>query len=591
MRPAPPATARGSRGLSRAGEAAIVSAVVSGVAAHNLWLGWERWGDLLVDTGRELEVARRLLAGETLYTQLRFIYPPLAPWVNALLYRLFGVHLDVLATAGVVSGILAGLVCYLIARRFIGVLGSLLVAVTFFYACAFSHITAVGIFNWVLPYSFSATYGMLTALASLLFLIRFIDENRSRHLVTAVALLAVTSFAKLEPLLPVVLAHGVWLGGAAWARKLDRGHLAIYLAASLAVLTAYAAMTWHVGWVALWSDNLGAMVNPGSSYFIRVVMGLVDLPDSLKKIAFSVAVLGIAPALALGGALAGRWYRDARLLWPLAAASGIIAGVIGYIAPVDVPFRALPFFTLAVVVVFVVRLSRDPTGRAETLRHLVLWTFAFAAAARVPFAADTTHYGFFLLPGSIVGLGVALFAYLPKWLGGNVWGQRSATCAGVGLLAGLVLSLALTSATAFALRVHEVSSPRGRMYVMKEDRVLIDFLRLLSSYPKGTRLLPLPRGATLVFLSGLEPGDGLFCHLPMDYFGRFDDASMVARWSARPPDLVLLIEQPMPEFGYQGFGIDYAQQSLAWLQANYVPVTDPAAKVVLLHHMEKTGRR
>ncbi len=63
-------------------------------------MSWREWGDLCVDTGRELDLPRRLAEGQLLYRDARYYYGPLPPYVNALLYRVFGVHLDVLVWAG-----------------------------------------------------------------------------------------------------------------------------------------------------------------------------------------------------------------------------------------------------------------------------------------------------------------------------------------------------------------------------------------------------------------------------------------------------------------------------------------------------------
>src|SRR5688572_16122208 len=74
--------------------------IVALAFSHNLWTGWHRWGDPIIDCGRELDVPRQLLDGKTLYEDVRYWYGPLAPYTNALLYRLFGVHSDVIAIAG-----------------------------------------------------------------------------------------------------------------------------------------------------------------------------------------------------------------------------------------------------------------------------------------------------------------------------------------------------------------------------------------------------------------------------------------------------------------------------------------------------------
>jgi len=38
----------------------------------------------------------------------------------------------------------------------------------------------------------------------------------------------------------------------------------------------------------------------------------------------------------------------------------------------------------------------------------------------------------------------------------------------------------------------------------------------------------------------------------------------------------------MPEYGYRGFGIDYAIKPFAWVLENYEPVTNREANFVLL---------
>src|SRR5262245_47132496 len=54
-----------------------------------LWLAasdWRgRWGDIITDTGRELDVPKQLLAGKMLYRDVRYWYGPLAPCLNAVL--------------------------------------------------------------------------------------------------------------------------------------------------------------------------------------------------------------------------------------------------------------------------------------------------------------------------------------------------------------------------------------------------------------------------------------------------------------------------------------------------------------------------
>ena len=77
------AAGRRSRPVRRlAGPALIGAALVS------LFLfTWRGSTDELIDFGRELYLAWRITEGDHLYSDLRYEYGPLSPYVNALVYR------------------------------------------------------------------------------------------------------------------------------------------------------------------------------------------------------------------------------------------------------------------------------------------------------------------------------------------------------------------------------------------------------------------------------------------------------------------------------------------------------------------------
>ena len=84
-------------------------------------------------------------------------------------------------------------------------------------------------------------------------------------------------------------------------------------------------------------------------------------------------------------------------------------------------------------------------------------------------------------------------------------------------------------------------------------------------------------------MSGLRPTpDGMFSYLPVEIYGNYDDARIITRWKTNPPDIVVLVKRPMPEYGYRGFGIDYAIDLYAWVLENYEPITGKNAAFVLM---------
>ncbi len=57
---------------------------------------FRRWVLPFEDSGREMNTALRLAEGEVLYRDVGYSYGPLAPWIDGLLLRALGRHLDVL---------------------------------------------------------------------------------------------------------------------------------------------------------------------------------------------------------------------------------------------------------------------------------------------------------------------------------------------------------------------------------------------------------------------------------------------------------------------------------------------------------------
>ncbi len=185
--------------------AAFATVAAAFVAA--LILSWRKWGNVIVDCGRELELPRRLLGGERLYSDVRFFFGPLAPYVNAGLYRIFGVHLNVLVAAGVASAALLAFILWFLVRRFVRAAGATLATVAFVFICGFAQLVPNAIFNFALPYTYAATYGMLAAAASLLFLVRHVDRGRAGDFVLSTAALVLSAAAKVECAFPAALAH------------------------------------------------------------------------------------------------------------------------------------------------------------------------------------------------------------------------------------------------------------------------------------------------------------------------------------------------------------------------------------------------
>jgi hypothetical protein len=163
-----------------------------------LWLGlltfgWARWGSVTVDSGREIYVAAALAQGKMLYRDVWYPYGPGAPYLNALLFRSFGIHLTVAYLAGALAALAVALTLfrcalYLVSLPVAFVVGYLVLIQSF----------GPGIFSYPLPYSYAAVYGSVAAGWFLLCALRATFETTKANIFWAAFWSAVALLMKLE---------------------------------------------------------------------------------------------------------------------------------------------------------------------------------------------------------------------------------------------------------------------------------------------------------------------------------------------------------------------------------------------------------
>ncbi len=554
-------------------------------------VSWRRWGDLIVDTGRELELPRRLAAGELLYRDARFYYGPLAPYLNAALYKIFGVHADVLMWAGIVS---AGLLCvalYGLGTSFLPRWAAATVVVASIYLCLFAHLYVGAIFNFALPYTFSATYGIVAATWSLVLLVRHVRARRRATFLLSLVCLGLAALSKLEPFGAAVGAHAVFLGAMLLERpRRWRFYLGGYGLAAAAVAVIYGCFRVAAG-PDLWQNNLAGVVNRGSKKFILGVMGIGDVPASLAAMGASAALL--AAVLILGWLVARRLAKpstSAPLGWLSVAAFGVATFLAYRRWELHVHFRALPVVIVLAIAILSVAYARQEAGRDERLAQLLLWVFSLGCLLRILLNSRPHHYGFYLLPVGLMCMGVLLFDYGPRVSGAGPWPRRVFGAAGIGLFAASITIAYVDSRQFDALQSHELVTPRGHLRVLDRWGLQIAAVRALSSLPPGTRAMAVPEGSGLLFFSGVGEGDTMFSYLPMEIVGPAGDAELLSRWRGNPPDVAVWVGVPLEEFDSEGFGKDYANRSMAWFLSEYAPVTDPTDAIVLLARRDRLRR-
>jgi hypothetical protein len=549
----------------------IALAVSSAAFAHCSWLSWRKWGDLLFDAGRELELPARMASGAILYVDVRNLYGPLPYYVNAALYQVFGIHLDVLVGAGLVSAAAMGASLYLLARRFLGIAPATVVVVAFFYCCAFGHLTSNAIFNFVIPYSYAASYGSLTGCLSLMWLVRHVQLGSDRSLALSLLFGALTFLCKLEIALAVALAHGAYLIAAVSTKTITWRRIGGYVVATAGVASVYGLLYLRAG-AGLWTDNIfSAARSDGSGRpvlaYARWSMGLDDVPGSLLAVAASVLLLGLAVGVGLGCDRVIRRVGSPAFSRIVCATAAIgVAGAYA-VTPITVPLRAMPVLLVAALAWLVARWWRSAVDRRDLVAHLVLWAFIAGCLSRQMLRVVPEHYGFYLVPVSLVGLALFTFRYVPAWSGGMTADVRASAWTAGGVLVGITIGCFIVSGAEYARHRLRLETPRGTP-MLRDDGTQAALVGALAEFPRQWKAIVVPQGAGYVFMSGLAWNDGTFAYAPSDLTGGYADDQLPAKWARHPPDVVVFLRLA-GGYGAPEFGEGYAQRSAAWLGDNY----------------------
>jgi len=493
---------------------------VAAVAVIALFQSWQRWLDPIIDTGRDLYIPEQLLRGAKLYRDIRYQYPPLAPYLLTLIgrslaaYTAFGIGVSVVVAAAL----------WLSLRRNVV---AATVATLFFVALSMCGASTWGA-NFIFPYSYAATIGM--------------------------ALLMIALAALVHDRVPIAFAA---LLLASWCK--------VEYAMAVAIVIAVVAVTRRASWrqiaafVAAWCVSAA-----GVAFYFRDTRWLSD--D-----VFARSLTQGATAKRFFSVIAGTANWEAHAI-------EIVVALIGTIAIVLLLSRNKPLFTVAAVaialfiadhsffrvwVVFEVVALAYALARDRRSPLALFAAFAVATTIRIPANVSPVWYGFVLIVPVYALVAYVLFVYLPER---GVYLQRAAL-AWLPLVAVICVRDLYEQHERWSVKVYPIVSDRGTFYDANPIRAgQIDFF--IRSHPRGT-LVVVPEGLTINYLTETTTPLTFHTFTPVETADPAVESEIMAEMQRRPPDRIALVARDVTEYGSRGFGIDYDLRLAAWIRANY----------------------
>jgi hypothetical protein len=545
-------------------------------------LSWRAWGVPSVDAGHELNVANVLASGGHPYSDIRYFYGPVGLYALGGAFAVFGASFTTAFAFGLLQAAAIIAAFYALSRQLLSVVPA---------AIATAIVAAIGFsgtaFNFVLPHTNSATFGILFLLLMLLGL------KRERLVLAGLAagvvgltrpeFVAVAGLAGLAYLVGVGRQHGV--------RAALRALLPLALPAIVVAGGVLALLASSVGAERLFAENLWPVD------FLRIA-GFNSqhswAPRDLESVAATIARAGVYCTMlvaVIGAALLYSKATDLRgrllALWPLPAAAITLLVIdaawktLGIWAPAQsavqheathllIGMSWLPALGFAACVVVGIRLLRGggPLISDSWGFDLALVVAAAALGARAydAFTAEASYAPYYAAPL------VLLLAVLHDRLSRRFPEARTALYAAlaavaIGLAAYAQVALYPDSSAAVHTKRGSFLTTPASAPVVQETIDYID-----AHTPPSEPVLAVPSDSGLNFMTDRAAPlyDAMF--LPGLLDSRQDEREAIARLEAGHVRYAVIENRRYVGYRYEHFGGDYNRMFAAWIRRNGAPV-------------------
>ena len=585
-----------------------------------LAVSWERWGNPLVDCGREMNQPLRLARGEMLYSDVRHIYGPLSPYINAVLYKIFGPSLTLLYADGIFTAILILAAVYWLSRRLMGRAAAAATTLSVMWLCAFKQAG-----NYILPYSYSALHGCALGLVSLALLVNFLelreenDESLERSdecskrlpggkvvlslaaagFVTGFAILAKTEMG-LAALSAGIVAVAL-AGYPSFLRAMGYG-LIFGLPVVILVVGVYTFIVSRVGWYALSHDSLLFFRNlpPELVYFNKRISGFDQPLQSIASIVGAAVRVGALAAVVGTVSVLFTWRKGgvARSKVPLSDLSSVsdtgrasyvqiwmlfvfslLLVVVPFAGALNFekgPYLAMPLLLLAIIGIEVTKHLRQPMVRklsAQKIIILVVTVYALASLARVILRVRSGGaYSSYLLPASVI-----MFTYAWVHPFASIFRQADTRRLACNLAVSLLMLDVAITASLLSFRFRDrntspITTERGTIIAIpdlaKAINQAIAFINRETT--PGEPVAVMPEGTALNFFTD-RPNPLREEITTPGYLDQEGEERAIRQLAQSDTRFVLVANRATSEFGAEAFGKDYCRTLMSWIEQNFEP--------------------
>ena len=497
-------------------------------------IGYGRFGDVIFDSFREAYIPAQILEGQVLYKNIFNIYAPFSYLFNALLFKIFGVHLSILYFAGLFTSLGISNLIFAISNKFFNKNYSLGIGIIFICTAVLSP----NVFNCFFPYSYGMLYGLLFILNSIYFAL-----NKKFPLAYAMYSFAICSKYEFIFLLPLLI----------YASGLKNWHK------NMAGLILPAALTFTPLFVQdagfeniLISYKLILMMSAAKTlYWFYSVTGLVFRPELIPIYLINLAKISIPAALMY---FVKSYY--------------IIPVLLVYCWFISTPELFIYIFPL-LFIFFIIRFKQ-----LENQEKFFIFA-SFLISIKIFFAAALQSYGIYFLPFAMI----SLFILTPLKIRKPI----------MIVLLLCTISFGIKNIQTLKSKNVKLKTDMGTVYTtpyignsLKELTVYVQ-----KNTNKNDKVLVYPECLAVNFLTNRASDNKFYSLIPL-YIETFGEDLIIKRFEITEPEYIITSNYDTSSYYYSLFGIDYAGKIYSYILKNYKQETQIGEGLIFtVHHLSR----
>jgi hypothetical protein len=568
--------------------------ILSAIGFFMLFVSWRRWSLIILDFGRELYIPWKLSMGGVLYRDIYVDhYGPFSPYLNAFLFKMFGVNIMTLAFFNMGVVIVITYCIYRFFRHTANSVTAVMTAATFLSIFAFKFPN----YNYITPYAYALTHGIALSFFSILAFHQYIKKQNTFWVVVIGLFIGTIFLTKLEVFFASIAAIGTGFIVLMCVeqfplRKIIKVSVLLFFSLLLPTVLFMVYFSFFIPFQeALFSilaqyrqlfetevtSNafyLAATGRDASSFYLGKILLVTGWYVFLFFLAWSVA--------RLVERISSTYHR--MIIMIVAGASVLFLMLFTNDVPGNWLDIRIPFAFQVVVAVMgvfygiTIWKSRKDKGKAlNALPMFVFIIFAFIMVLKVILRVTINVYGFALtMPATLVVV-AGLVYHVPRLVAKSAQSTTFIRALSSILVAMfLVMEIGVISDT-YLIRNYPIATDKEKIITFDaavniEGPVINETLKKINETIKpNENFLVIPEGILLNYLTRRDSLSPYTSFLLGDLVMHREE-KIVERLSRRLPDYVILIDRSVGEWGFKKFGVDTGAKISEWVIKNYVPI-------------------